>query len=244
MRTLFRWNWWWLVGYTAIVGAAYLASQVAAILAAGIAQAVLHPGTDFQEWGSRLPSNGLAMGLAACASLIVCVPVVWLLVRLMEDRPWSFLGFRTVPARSVLLGCGALVVVVAAFDIGGYFLGRPPITKFVLDVYDTSPSKAFLAFILIAAVPVLEELLFRGFLFGALRACGMPVAAVVVLVSAVFGAIHTQYEAYETANVIVMGVLFTVARARFDSIVPSIAMHSLGNALAFVVVAWYRMHQG
>jgi membrane protease YdiL (CAAX protease family) len=239
-----RWNWWRFLGYTAIVGAAYMGSQFAAIFCAGVVEALSHPGTDLQEWGRRVPSNGFVLSLALCACLIVCAPLVWFLVKRVEDRPWSFLGFRPVPARAVLHGCAAMMVLFAAFDIGGYFLGRPPVAKFVLDVYDTSSSPAFLAFTVILAVPVLEELLFRGYLFGGLRACGMPVAAAVVLVSAVFGATHTQYDAYDVANVVLMGVLFAVARARFDSIVPSIAMHSLANTLSLVGVVWYRMHTG
>ena len=63
-------------------------------------------------------------------------------------------------------------------------------------------------------------------------------------VSLLFGAIHTQYDAYDMASVFLMGLLFMAARVRFDSIVPCIAMHSLANAIGFFFLAWNRMHPG
>jgi membrane protease YdiL (CAAX protease family) len=120
---------------------------------------------------------------------------------------------------------------------------RPP-TPFVLAVYDTARFPALLAVVLVIVVPLMEELLFRGFLFAALRASGAPVWAAALVVSALFVAIHTQYDTYDTAGVFLMGLLFIAARVRFDSIVPSIVMHSFTNAVVFLEVAWLRMHSG
>lgn len=204
---------------------------------------VRHPGTDMQEWGRGIGTNGFVLSLSTCVSAMVTVPAVRLLTGTVEDRPWSFLGFRRVSGRAILISCGATVAYLVSWTIVSALIHRPP-TPFVLAVYDTARFPALLAVVLVIVAPLLEEMLFRGFLFAALRAAGAPVWAAALVVSVIFVAIHTQYDAYDTAGVFLMGLLFMAARVRFDSIVPSIVMHSLTNAVVFVEVAWVRTHSG
>jgi len=236
-----RWTWWRLLGYSAIAAATYIGSQFLAVVCVVIAMLLSHPGSDVQAWAPNIESNGFVLSVAICASALGTVPLLRLLAGQVDERPWSFLGFRPVSVRTMLLSCGAMVIFIVAGDIVGMLLRRP-VPPFMIAAYDTARFPVLLAVALVVAAPFLEELLFRGFLFGGLRACGAPVAVAVVVVSVVFGAIHTQYDPYDITYVFLMGVLFAGARVRFDSIVPSIAMHSLSNAVALAEVAWSRMH--
>jgi membrane protease YdiL (CAAX protease family) len=221
----------------------YVGSQFAAIVLAGVVAAVRHRGMDMHEWSRGVATNGFVLSLATCASAIATVPAVRLLIGTVEDRPWSFLGFRRVSAGAIFISCGAMVAFIVLWGFVSAFVDRPP-SPFMLAVYDSARFPALLAVVLVVVGPFLEELLFRGFLFAGLRAAGAPVWVAALVVSVIFAAIHTQYDAFDAASVFLMGLLFMAARVRFDSIVPSIVMHSLANAAAFAGVALSRMYPG
>lgn len=89
-------------------------------------------------------------------------------------------------------------------------------------------------FLVCVVAPVAEELFFRGFLFGALRKRGVPIA---VLVSGgVFGLAHV---ASSPVGFIVplatLGMILALLYARTGSLYPSIALHALNNSVAFGV---------
>lgn len=226
------------------MAAAYLASQLAGIVLVGVVDALRHPGLDIREWARGIDANGFVLSMSLLVSAMVTIPVARLIVGTVEDRPWFFLGFRPVPIRIVLLSCGAMLVYTVLADTLSVVIGRSPVAPFMLSIHDTARSQALLAFVLVVLVPFLEEILFRGFLFGGLRASGAPAWIAALVVSVIFGAIHTQYDAYDMTGVFLTGVLIVAARVKFDSLLPSIAMHSLANAIALIETIWVRTHSG
>lgn len=197
-----------------------------------------------REWGRRVAEDGFVISISVCVSALVTLPAVRLLTGTVEDRPWPFLGFGRVPVRAVLLSCGALLAYLVVSDSFTVAIGRSPVAPFMLSIYETARSLTLLGFVLIVVAPILEEILFRGFLFGGLRASGAPVWVAALVVSVIFAAIHTQYDAYDTTGVFLGALLMIGARIRFDSILPSIAMHGLANAIGLVEVIWVRTHAG
>jgi len=226
------------------VAVVYLGTQFLGIVLVGVLDALRHPGLDMAEWGRRAGEDGFVLSMSVCLSAIVTIPVVYFLIQTAEPWPWSFLGFRRVPLRGVLLSCGAVLAYVAIADSFSIVIGRSPVAPFMLSIHETARSVALLAFVLVILVPFFEEILFRGFLFGGLRASGAPAWAAALVVSVIFGALHTQYDAYDTTGVFLTGVLLVAARMKFDSIVPSIAMHGVANAIGLIEVIWIRAHSG
>jgi CAAX protease family protein len=92
-------------------------------------------------------------------------------------------------------------------------------------------------FVLCVIAPVCEELLFRGFIFGALRNWRGPLVAA-LLTGVLFGAIHVgSAPAIDLVPLAVFGVLLCALRQRTGSLYPGIALHCLNNAAALVVNA-------
>jgi membrane protease YdiL (CAAX protease family) len=185
------WSWWWILGSSFIVGLIYLAAQVAGVIAVGVFDAVTVPGFDFVQWAERADGDGFVLSVATIASAIVCIPVLRWLTGRRESAPWTFLGFRSVAWRDIVLACMTMAVFIAITDPLNVWLGRPLVPPFMQEAYATArvPALLFLAVAIVA--PVTEELAFRGFLFGALRARAVPVG-VVTATSLVFAVIHTQ----------------------------------------------------
>jgi membrane protease YdiL (CAAX protease family) len=86
--------------------------------------------------------------------------------------------------------------------------------------------------VVIVAAPFAEELLFRGFLFRALRKYMKPWPAVLVS-AAVFGAVHVI--PLVILPIFVLGVIFAWVVEKRGSIVPTIVAHMVFNTFGFVV---------
>lgn len=88
-----------------------------------------------------------------------------------------------------------------------------------------------LAFVvLVVAVPVAEEILFRGFLFGKLKKF-VPVWVAVLVTSVLFGALHGSWNV--AIDTIALSVVLCVLRQTTGSLWPSILLHMTKNGIAF-----------
>lgn len=98
----------------------------------------------------------------------------------------------------------------------------------------SQPLEYIMAFIaLVILPPIAEELLFRGYLFGRLRAkFGFWTTAITV--SIVFGIVHLQWNV--GIDVAVLSLFLCYLRERTGSIWASIALHALKNGVAFFLL--------
>lgn len=231
------WTWGWILASSAVVALVYVAAQIAAVMAVAVWKIATTPRFDAETWGASVESDGAVMSAATLAAAAVCLPIVRWLTGRREPAPWRFLGFRPVGWREILLACGAAGVFIAISDPLNVWLGRPLVPPFMLKAYATVRLPALLFLAVAIAAPVTEELVFRGFLFGALRARGVPPGITIAATSVLFAVIHTQYDAWDMSLVFLMGVLFAGARAQFNSVIPSMAMHAFVNTVAFVETA-------
>lgn len=128
-------------------------------------------------------------------------------------------------------------IVAVAVDGASHFL---PIPKSLpMDKYFHDASSAYLmAAFGVTLAPLLEELFFRGLLYPLLRrAFGLTMA--VIATAAAFAAIHGTQLGYAWAPVLsifVVGVVFTVARARTNSVAASFLMHCGYNFSLFALL--------
>lgn len=87
---------------------------------------------------------------------------------------------------------------------------------------------------LVVVAPVVEELVFRGFLYTRLRQAKMPLWVTMVVVSVVFGLVHMQVNV--GVDVFVLSMVACVLRHLTDSVWPGILIHMTKNLLAFYVI--------
>jgi len=177
--------------------------------------------------------------LAALATLLVYLVMplgVWLLIVRRYRTRWSVLGLRR-PRRAalvpVLLLCALLIigtalVVVATSSIPALFGARVPI----LPESGLPPRDAPLFPVAVLGtallVPAVEELLFRGVLYQALRARG-GVAVSVVWSALAFTLLHARSSI--APEFFLLGIVLALAFEQAHSLYPSIAIHAAYNGL-------------
>ncbi len=87
---------------------------------------------------------------------------------------------------------------------------------------------------LVVVGPFIEELVFRGYLYGWLRKCGIGFWPTTLVVSALFGLVHLQWNV--ALDVFVLSIVMCYAREKTGSIWASVIIHALKNAIAFYFV--------
>ena len=179
--------------------------------------------------------------IVSLSEVLLLLPVVTL--ALVQYRVgWATLGLRNFKAQAVGIGCGLMVafyafnlcysIILALFKLRVQTDIVPLISKL------PSPVWFFIGGALVA--PLVEEILFRGFIFGGLRGrYGFWKAAVISAV--VFGAVHLQLTAF--LPITLLGLIFAFLYERSQSIWPSILMHFLTNACS-LSLAFYLSQVG
>lgn len=154
------------------------------------------------------------------------------------------LGFRRV---GLLKTIGYLLVIMVFFVVASNALlelvkvlvpGFNPNQAQDNEFIGAAGSHHSLAFVaLVILPPILEETIFRGFIFPALSK-RIGVAGGAVASSLIFGIFHWQ--ANITIYTFLLGLLLCFMYVRLRSIVPGIFLHMINNYLAFVALTSLR----
>ena len=179
------------------------------------------------------------------------LPVFWWVARYLRACGSSMPGaFGLVPRRegwprlvgATLILIGLALVLDAVIDTSGALVG---VKAHWADGFSEDllwqPRWAFVvnAFNATVWAPIIEEMTFRGLLYGTLRTrLGVRPAA---LLSAVIFALPHGYAAAGSLSVLVSGILWAVAYERTRSLLPGLLAHSANNIMSTLwVVALLR----
>jgi uncharacterized protein len=171
-----------------------------------------------------LPLLGAFFAIGFLAMVVAVAPLGRAAIPALGLRPanWKYVVFGA-------LGTMALSVAVSQIGL------QPEGMKQVLDIVRDLHQLALSLLLLAVLAPLVEELVFRGLLYGWLAGrWGKNVGWIVS--SLAFAAAHT-----EPAHIILvfpLGLLFGWLRQRTDSLLPSLVAHIANNSLALVAAAY------
>lgn len=211
----------------------YFVAQV--VLGAAIGFVLIAQGTSPEDLAALFESDGATILLLALAGAAALAGVG--LVALVRRRGFGMFGLRRVSWRWLLLGAGAVVLVLAAnvgiFALYAALTGDTSDPQEALKGVALGTTPRFTLVVLLGGVlvPLTEELLFRGLLYAWLRRWGVPLA--VVASALVFGLFHGFSVVFFTAAF--LGAISALLYEKSGSLWPSVVMHSLNNALAFAL---------
>jgi membrane protease YdiL (CAAX protease family) len=217
---------------------------LASNLLAFIAYAVLRPFTGWHAPVDSLPSNTFFLLILQTMFYTSILAYLFLLARIQHRQPfWKSLGWKKPTRRQVLaclVGGGALAVLIRVV---------PPLLPdaegFPLERLFTSLAASYaIGAFAIGVAPVIEELVFRGLLFAIFeRTVGLRFAIVVTAV--LFAGLHVP-EYWHAWNhvlmILLVGVVFSLARGMSGSLTPSILLHVGYNACMMTSLFFTTQH--
>lgn len=191
---------------------------------------------------NQINSAVLESALAAAVyllTLLITAGIPWLLRR--NKTTLSDIGLNRLPKWSEILITPAGLVVYAVLSGVLMLLASKLIPGFNIDQaqdvgfkhlnYQYEYILAFATLVLIA--PIVEEIIFRGYLFGKMKKY-LPIWLVILVISATFGAIHGAWNL--AVDTFALSIILCTLRQVTGSIWPSILLHMLKNGIAFYIL--------
>ncbi len=196
------------------------------------------PSNELSALASELKYDGRLLSWCTFAAGIASVLATIVIVQLKHgSKIASYLGLRFPSLRQLLVWLGVLIMFVAVSDGISVLLGKPTTPEYMVKTYASLQSPWILWVALLIAAPLSEELFFRGFLIRGLSASIVRWYGAVFVSSAIWAAIHLQYDLYTISNIFVLGCILGTARYKTGSTILTILLHSFTNLLATTEVA-------
>ncbi len=187
--------------------------------------------------GQLLFVNTLVQDLVIVAT-IVC------LLRRRYHLPWSRIGIRPISPETVVTavmwGVGVLIIMTGLVSMLNMLLPRGLPPQNVEAIFSVgTPAAAFVLsmFLMGVVAPITEELLFRGYLYEALK-LHLTQRSAMMATSVVFAAVHMDI--YRFLPLAFGGYALNVLAERKKSITASMIMHATWNGL-MVIMAFVSM---
>lgn len=223
----------WALAITVWVGVAFFAAQIIVFTIAGLCI----------KWAGWVVNENMAQTICMVISyalallILAAVAKKFFGVRISRDG----LGLRGLPTwTDILLSPVGYIVsllgAVAVMFVMQLFLPAIDWTQTQDVGFNNVVSSAdrmvtFVALVILA--PLMEELIFRGYLYGRLRG-KMSALPAIILVSVLFGIMHGQWNVGIVVGV--MSVILCIAREMTGTIYAGILMHMIRNGVAFYML--------
>jgi len=192
------------------------------------------------------------IALIYLASVGIALAVIWYRLRSYRGSLWQMLGLRSGPwGRLVGWGVAGYGVFIFILGVGWLVLRQigvlgslPAIAAQIRSTADLiaqagDPRAYLVYFALICLIgPLVEEIIFRGFVYAGLRRM-MGMVPAVVLSAALFASIHLSAPAGGMLMVGLIGAVLAYLYERTHSLLPSIVAHAVHNTLLFVLLSAY-----
>ncbi len=188
---------------------------------------VLRPLAGWHMRADAVQSNTFFLLIQQCVFYVLVLVLLYLMARIQHQQPfWKSLGWKKPTPRQVagyLAGGGGLALAVSlALAL------RPDTQGFPLEkLFDSRAASYAIGAFAIGVAPVVEELVFRGLLFAIFeRAVGLRFA--VVTTAVLFAGLHVPeyWNAWNhLAMILVVGLVFSLARGSTGSLTPSVILH-------------------
>jgi membrane protease YdiL (CAAX protease family) len=237
---------WATVGWAALAFFAWLAAEALVLIAFLARWVASNPGVPIDV--DKVAHDAYVVSIAAIVSMAVQCGVVIFAIRRTQQPLAEYLGLVRRPRlREVVFCLASVAVLLVASDLLSLLIGHDLVPPFMVKVYEAArdagaPAILLLLIAAVVAAPIGEEIMFRGFLFRGWAPTTLGVTGTIVVTSAIWAAIHVQYDWFGIAQVFCLGLLFGWVRARSGSTLLTMMMHAVCNIAATaetaVIIDW------
>lgn len=197
-----------------------------------------------REWAES-PSAVLVLLIATFPAQAVIMLFCWAVVTRWGKRPFfESLGWHWAGRSAIYWGLVSFGIVIALELVTNFLLRFLPerTSPFEEMLKSSQPIRVTTVLLAVLTAPLVEEIVYRGVLFSALRK-RLSAAATVALVTLVFVGVHVpQYlGAWRTiAALSLLSFALTIVRAQTSSVLPSFLIHLINNSLSSIFILFHR----
>ena len=165
------------------------------------------------------------------------VAIFFILWRMRKRKiPLSELGSLEIQRKPLFLSIFLLAVFLLLEEFYFYVLGIEMPESFIEFMLAEPILLGFISVVVVA--PIIEEFLFRGFLYSQLRRSFLRDWGAMAVSSLVWTAIHFQYEVGILFFLFLFGLFLGYFRIKYNSLLIPVALHALNNLIAFMLIIY------
>ena len=166
------------------------------------------------------------------------VAIFFILWRMKKRKiPLSELGSLEIQRKPLFLSIFLLAAFLLLEEFYFYVLGIEMPESFIEFMLAEPILLGFISVVVVA--PIIEEFLFRGFLYSQLRRSFLKDWGAVAVSSLVWTAIHFQYEVGILFFLFLFGLFLGYFRIKYNSLLIPVALHALNNLIAFILTIYF-----
>jgi len=190
----------------------------------------------FLNFIDSVESDAFLLSISVIGSALIVLPLVFGIAKLKKGsilKEYFALRLFSWKTFGVWLGILILLLIFESYAIEA--LGAKETPSFMTNIeYPTVSSIWLLVFAVTLMAPLIEEVVFRGFLLKGFSNSFMGIYGAIILTSALWAVIHLQYELAYVSVIFVVGLVFGYARVKTNSIFVPMMMHFFMNLVAMM----------
>jgi hypothetical protein len=183
---------------------------------------------------ATVKEDAFLLGITAIGSTLFVLPFIFTIVKF--QKRWRFrdyFDFNRVSFKTLKFWFFVAIVILFVQDYLLPLWVEQEMPEFMTNItYPSEFSKWLLLFGVALMSPILEEVIFRGYLLKGFAHSFIGVYGSIVLTSAIWAVIHFQYEVVYLVMIFFIGLVLGYARFKANSIYIPIMMHIIFNLSA------------
>ena len=208
-------------------------------------------GTDsaFEVWMQQNPvevsilsdEKTIISPVESAVSYLITVPLqIWFIFWLLRRRKIDLsknLGLYHFNRNALIYSLVAYVILYLVLTVYSYAFQISPPEEFIKLMKATPFILNFL--MVVIGAPIVEELLFRGFLFSQLKTTKLGVNGSIILTSLIWTSIHLQYDLFLLIPIFLIGLLLGYLMHKYNSLYLVIIVHAVHNLQATLFIEFF-----
>ena len=208
-------------------------------------------GTDsaFEVWMQQNPvevsilsdEKTIISPVESAVSYLITVPLqIWFIFWLLRRRKIDLsknLGLYHFNRNALIYSLVAYVILYLVLTAYSYAFQISPPEEFIKLMQATPFVLNFL--MVVIGAPIVEELLFRGFLFSQLKTTKLGINGSIILTSLIWTSIHLQYDLFLLIPIFLIGLLLGYLMHKYNSLYLVIIVHAVHNLQASLFMEFF-----
>ena len=201
-------------------------------------------GTDsaFEVWMQQNPvevsilsdEKTIISPVESAVSYLLTVPLqIWFIFWLLRRRKIDLsknLGLYHFNRNALIYSLVAYLILYLVLTAYSYAFQISPPEEFIKLIKATPFVLNFL--MVVIGAPIVEELLFRGFLFSQLKTTKLGINGSIILTSLIWTSIHLQYDLFLLIPIFLLGLFLGYLMHKYNSLYLVIIVHAVHNLQA------------
>jgi len=189
---------------------------------------------NFLLFAQKVETDAWLLSISVIGSALIVVPLVFGIAKLKRGSVLKeYFDLRGYSWKTFWTWMGILVLLLIFEGYAIEAMGAKEIPNFMMNIeFPNRLSMYLLAFSVMFIAPLIEEVVFRGFLLKGFSETFMGAEGAVVVTSLLWAIIHLQYEFAYVAVIFMIGLVFGYARIKTKSLFVPMTMHLVMNGVA------------